>query len=248
MSLNKLVSFLFKNFFHLSLVDLQVQSLKLYRWWKGKKVAIIGPTASGKDSLLARLQGQEIPARHLNSASAEHVQAFKVKFSLASGQALEFRCRGVINSGGETDYRDSSDGWGKACQDANVIFYMITYHDLLNPADGKQERIFEDMDWLQSMMSSVNPSALLHVLVNKCDELIPSHIHYPELETILSPEIVNEFEQQVIKRLRPYSGRYTGMTYISMKNRQLYTLGMNHALLAVYHAIDSKQDIVSPAA
>ena len=36
-------------------------------WWSGKKIAVIGPTASGKDSFLARLQNRAIPEVHANS-------------------------------------------------------------------------------------------------------------------------------------------------------------------------------------
>ena len=42
-------------------------------WWSGKKIAVIGPTASGKDSFLARLQNREIPEIHSNSPMGEKI-------------------------------------------------------------------------------------------------------------------------------------------------------------------------------
>ena len=42
-------------------------------WWSGKKIAVIGPTASGKDSFLARLQNREIPEVHSNTPMGETV-------------------------------------------------------------------------------------------------------------------------------------------------------------------------------
>src|ERR1019366_10040755 len=76
-------------------------------WWSGKKIAVIGPTASGKDSFLARLQNQEIPRVHANSPMGEKIKSFPVKLALSSRQAIDITCKGVINIGGEKDYRDA---------------------------------------------------------------------------------------------------------------------------------------------
>jgi len=56
-------------------------------WWSGKKIAVIGPTASGKDSFLARLRNQEIPRVHANSTMGETVESFPVKLALTNRRA-----------------------------------------------------------------------------------------------------------------------------------------------------------------
>ena len=99
-------------------------------WWSGKKIAVIGPTASGKDSFLARLQNREIPEVHSNSPMGEKVKSFKVKLALSNRQVIDITCKGVINIGGETDYRDAPSGWLSVCADADVVFYMMTVDDL----------------------------------------------------------------------------------------------------------------------
>src|ERR1022692_2814595 len=94
-----------------------------FLWWSGKKIAVIGPTASGKDSFLARLQNREIPQVHSNSTTGEKVKSFSVKLALSNRQVIDITCKGVINIGGESDYRDTPSGWLAACIDADVIFY-----------------------------------------------------------------------------------------------------------------------------
>src|SRR5665811_714532 len=88
-------------------------------WWTGKKIAVIGPTASGKDSFLARLQNREIPKVHSNSPMGERVKSFRVKLTLSHHKAIDIYCKGVINIGGETDYRDAPSGWLAVCKDAD---------------------------------------------------------------------------------------------------------------------------------
>src|ERR1017187_4347639 len=99
-------------------------------WWSGKKIAVIGPTASGKDSFLARLQNKEIPEVHSNSAMGEKIKSFKVKLALSDHQVIDITCKGMVNIGGETDYRDMPSGWLSVCKDANVVFYVMTVEDL----------------------------------------------------------------------------------------------------------------------
>jgi hypothetical protein len=58
-------------------------------WWSGKKIAVIGPTASGKDSFLARLQNREIPEVHSNSPK-------EARCARANGQKRAAPIRGGI--------------------------------------------------------------------------------------------------------------------------------------------------------
>jgi hypothetical protein len=91
-------------------------------WWSGKKIAVIGPTASGKDSFLARLRNKEIPDVHSNSAMGEKIKSFKVKLALSDRRVIDITCKGMVNIGGEADYRDMPSGWLSVCKDANVVF------------------------------------------------------------------------------------------------------------------------------
>lgn len=204
-------------------------------WWSGKKIAVIGPTASGKDSFLARLQNREIPRVHSNSAMGEKVKSFPVKMALSDRRAIDITCKGVVNIGGEADYRDTPSGWLSVCQDADVVFYMMTVSDLSRKRFLKGRRIREDLDWLLTAMPHLKPGALVHILINKIDQKIESHTDY----RALAEELANErsaLDKTVKSVLHPYEARYTGATLISMKNKQIYTRGINIAFRAVYSA------------
>src|ERR1700687_2103963 len=115
-------------------------------WWSGKKIAVIGPTASGKDSFLARLQNKEIPEVHSNSTMGEKIKSFKVKLALSDRQVIDITCKGMVNIGGEADYRDMPSGWLSVCRDSDVVFYMMTVEDLSAKRFLRGRRIPQDLD------------------------------------------------------------------------------------------------------
>ena len=204
-------------------------------WWSGKKIAVIGPTASGKDSFLARLQNQEIPQIHTNSPMGEKIKSFDVKLALSNRQVIDITCKGVINIGGETDYRDAPSGWLSVCKDADVVFYMMTVNDLSGKRFLKGRRIRQDLDWLQSALPHLKQGVLIHILINKIDEKIESHTDYQALAEELAQEL-GALDRTVKNVLHPYEVRYTGATLISMKDKQIYTRAINIALRSVYSA------------
>ena len=205
-------------------------------WWSGKKIAVIGPTASGKDSFLARLQNREIPQVHTNSPMGENVKSFRVKLALSNHRVIDMTCKGVINIGGETDYRDAPSGWLAVCKDADVVFYMMTIKDLSATKFLKGRRIRQDLDWLLTAMPHLKQGALIHILINKIDEEIVSHTDYQALAEQLAKKL-SALDQTVKTVLHPYETAYTGATLISMKNKQIYTRAINDVLRSVYAAI-----------
>jgi hypothetical protein len=52
----------------------------------------------------------------------EKVKSFRVKLALSHHQLINITCKGVINIGGETDYRDAPSGWLAVCTDADGSF------------------------------------------------------------------------------------------------------------------------------
>ena len=204
-------------------------------WWSGKKIAVIGPTASGKDSFLARLENREIPAVHTNSAMGEKIKSFRVKLMLSRGQAIDIACKGMINIGGESDYRDTPSGWLSVCRDADVVFYVMTIDDLAKKRYLDGRRIREDVDWLLTALPHLKRHALVHILINKIDKEIESHTDYQALANRLEKQL-GALDRMVKTVLHPYEKRYTGATLISMKNKQIYTRAINDVLSAVYSA------------
>jgi hypothetical protein len=205
-------------------------------WWSGKKIAVVGPTAIGKDSFLARLQNRDIPAVHANSPMGETVRSFSVKLALSHHQVVDITCKGVINIGGETDYRDAPSGWLAACKDADVVFYVMTIKDLTEGRFLKGRRVRQDLDWLLTAMPHLKGDALVHILINKIDQEIESHTDYAALAAKLGADL-RALDRTVRKVLHPYEERYTGATLISMKNKRIYTLAIHDVLRCVYSAL-----------
>jgi GTPase Era involved in 16S rRNA processing len=204
-------------------------------WWSGKKIAVIGPTASGKDSFLARLQNKEIPEIHSNSTMGEKIKSFKVKLALSDRQVIDITCKGMVNIGGEADYRDMPSGWLSVCKGADVVFYMMTVEDLSAKRFRRGRRIRQDLDWLLTALPELKRDTLIHILINKIDKKIESHTDYRALADELEKEL-NALNKTVNEVLHPYEARYTGATLISMKNKQIYTRAINYALRSVYSA------------
>jgi len=196
---------------------------------------VIGPTAGGKDSFLARLQNREIPRVHSNSALAEKVKSFRVKLALSNRRLVDITCKGVINIGGESDYRDAPSGWLTVCQDADVVFYIMTVDDLCKQRFRKGRRIRQDLEWLQTALPHLKPGVLIHILINKIDGQIESHTDYQALAEELAHDLA-ELDKTVRSVLQPYEASYAGATLISMKNKQIYTRAINIVFRAVYSA------------
>jgi hypothetical protein len=158
-----------------------------------------------------------------------------VKLTLSRHQAIDIFCKGVINIGGEVDYRDAPDGWLSVCKDADVVFYIMTVTNLSEGDFRKGRRIREDLDWLLTALPHLKPGALIHILINKVDERIESHTDYLELAGELERDL-EVLHRTVKKVLHPYDAKYTGATLISMKNKQIYTRALNDVLRSVYAA------------
>lgn len=139
---------------------------------------------------------------------------------------------------GEENHRDKIRGWRAVCDDADIIFYLITIDDLLEKrySDG---RIKEDLEWLYKNMPFLKAHSHIHILINKIDTKISSHTEYDYLNQQLSSEL-NEFDHFVRTELGPWQKVYTGSTLISTFNESLYLRGIENVFNEVYDHINSK--------
>ncbi len=147
-------------------------------WWNGKTIAIIGATASGKNSFYDRLLEKEPPKEHIQTRGVEKVDSFTVKRNVSSLGAVELRCKRSVNVGGEIDERMRY--WPQACSNADFIFYLVDMERLNDPTlrEGCQKRIREDLQWLGANLSKFKAGVKVHLLLNKIDKVleIPSHV------------------------------------------------------------------------
>ncbi len=209
---------------------------RVTNWWNGKKIAIIGPTAAGKDSFYRRLQGKSVPETHRQTRSAEKVPSFKYKAALPDGRAFAIHCKRCINIGGETDQRERF--WFEACKDADVIFYMLTLDDLQRGRYKGRGRVNTDLKWLTCHMGQMKDTAVVYFLINKIDTVLDDGDGYEELLRSLRP-CVNDFETSAKRTLGEYQERLKGVTLTSMTDDHIFAVAFPQTLKAVYDAVHS---------
>lgn len=218
---------------------------KIIDWWNGKKIAIIGPTAAGKNSLYHRLKDEPIPKQHILTPGIERVKKFTFKMTLADGKLFKLRCRRALNVGGGVDARERH--WFEACDKADVIFYIVSIKyvkmSTFLPRTAKDadvcrhERIYADMKWIGENLRKLKENALVHILVNKMDLEINQNGEFDKILDELKPKI-DKFEKMTKGVFGAYKDRLTGVTPTSMKDDYIFAISFPEALKAVYEAVN----------
>lgn len=207
---------------------------KLKNWWNGKCIAVIGPTASGKNSLFNKLKRQDAPLEHIQTRGAEEVGTFDFDWPLPDKSKIEFKCKRSINVGGEIDERERY--WLKSCEDADVIFYLVDITKLNDAPIPTRNRIQSDLKWLAANIPNIKAESCIHILINKVDQLIsdcdPADVR-AMIEDGVGPHL-NELEQISRKILGPNFVRISGISPISMTDGHLFSTYFTSTLQAVF--------------
>jgi len=206
-------------------------------WWNGKKIAVIGPTAVGKDCLYHRLQDKPIPKKHTETAEAEKVRSFRFTKALPSGKKFSANFKGCTNVGGSVHHRKRH--WLDCCTGADVIFYMFTIGGLRKGRYRKGTRVWRDLRWLATNMDKMKPNSLVHFLVNKIDLELVDGDDYKTFLAEITPQL-KEFETSAKSVFGDYETRLTGVSPVSMKSEYLFTQSFPKVLEAVYEAVHQK--------
>lgn len=192
---------------------------KITSWWTGKTIAIIGATASGKNSMFSRLRKEPIPAEHIQTRGAETVTDFKISWPLPNGEHVDFHCKRSINVGGEIDERERY--WLQTCKGADVIFYLIDAEKLLEAQPATLKRFHDDMCWLVTNFRHFKPSVTVHLLLNKIDVTLGRSPHTNSALNSMK-KLVDTIEREAKDTLAEYFQRVTGVTPISMSDEHLF--------------------------
>jgi hypothetical protein len=202
-------------------------------WLNGKKIAIVGPTAAGKNSLYHRLKGEPVPKRHIQTRGTEKVKRFTLKMTLGDGKPFKLRCRRALNVGGEVDERERN--WFVACNKADVIFYIASVEYFKKSTFSPRTRIYTDMKWMAQNLGKFGKNTLIHILVNKIDiEISRKRMSKKNHDKLKSQ--VEKFEKMSKNVFKAYSNRLTGVTPTSMKDDHIFAVSFPQALGAVYKA------------
>lgn len=209
----------------------------LVKWWNGKTIAIIGATASGKNSFYNCLSDKEPPTEHINTRGMERVEFFKVKRNISGLDPIDLRCKRSVNVGGEDDDKDRY--WYQACSDADFIFYLIDMEHL-NDQDRREaydKRIGEDLKWLGSNLSQFKRNCKVHLLLNKIDcvlDIPPSIENCREFIEKEIDEIIKNIEGRAKSVFDRNASFITGVSPICMVDRNLFNYLFDSVLVSIY--------------
>ncbi len=145
--------------------------------FSGETIAVLGPPAAGKTTLLKVLRNVNIPAAELQTYSKTELDehdGISVDFKLSVGpdEQVRFRFKLRKNSdvGGEQYIREHH--WPSVIKDAAVVIYLLEGPKLLsNNFPEYRERILADFDWLLDQSQLLHENFAVVLGFNKVDEL-----------------------------------------------------------------------------
>lgn len=206
-------------------------------WWDGKTIAVIGVTASGKNSFYDCLLEKDPPKEHHQTRGVEKVDSFTVKRNIQGFDTIELKCKRSVNVGGEDDERIRY--WHQACGGADLIFYLVDM-DRLNDPDLHEtyhSRIGDDLKWLGSNLSKFKAGCRVHLLLNKIDKVleIPSFVDNRRefIESELNKH-VTEMESRAKSIFDMNSLALTGASPMCMVDRDLFDCLFDGVLARIY--------------
>jgi tRNA U34 5-carboxymethylaminomethyl modifying GTPase MnmE/TrmE len=195
---------------------------RIVHFWSGKSIAIIGPTATGKNSMFSKLKGEPPPIEYIQTRGAEKIDDFPFLWKLPNKSEIKFKCKRSINVGGEVDERERN--WLKSCKGADVIFYLVDVERYNNDPKTAHARIKGDFKWMASNFQKFESHVTIHILFNKID-CLTSNIGVDEMESFIEKKLadrISEVEGFARKILGRYFERVTGITPISMSDEFLF--------------------------
>jgi hypothetical protein len=209
----------------------------LMRWWNGKTIAVIGATASGKNSFYDCLLEKNPPKEHIQTRGMEKVNSFTIKRNIQGHGTIELRCKRSVNVGGEVDERIRF--WSQACSDADFIFYLVDMARLNDSDfhDTYYSRIGSDLQWLGSNLSKFKEGCKVHLLLNKIDKVMEISSLVDNRREFIECEL-NEHMANIEIRAKSIFDRnastLSGVSPMCMVDSDLFNLLFDGVLASIY--------------
>lgn len=209
---------------------------------RGKNIAIIGATASGKNAMFDMLQNKEISSEYNQTRGIQELDTFKIRYTLPNNVEVNFTLKKCKNVGGEEDQRDDGN-WRVACKDADIIFYLIDTKKLLDSPIETMQRIKDDLKWVSQNFPAFHLNKVFHLLLNKVDLLLVD-IPVEDQESYLNEKLemyINELENFTSKIFSQYSSRVTGVHPISMTDNYTFNKYFPTALIDIVKKVEANE-------
>lgn len=211
---------------------------------EGKRIAVIGATASGKNSLIARLKSEKIPTEHAQTRGTETVGKYDIRFPVPGNKAIEFTALKSVNVGGEEDERDRF--WAGACRASDIVFYLVDVKRLIVDREATLKRVREDIVWIRSeglggKNNGIFKSEMkLAIIANKVDALEDVYKGDVDLDLIKNStlSITQQIEAVAKSALGPAGPWLTGVYPLSILDDDLFTLLFSAILADVAGKMD----------
>lgn len=205
-------------------------STRVARWYRGEKLAVLGPAGVGKDSLFRRLRRSAIPEEHTPTPEVSRVGRFELRWALPRGDELRLTAARSRNVGGEVADRDRH--WTAAVEGATLVFYLLDLDALEGAQHQPGGRVHEDLRWLAAHLGQTAARSRIHLLVNKVDRRFGQDMAHDAITTELRPRL-DELSDVAARILSAYRHRLTGITPTSLRDDYLFGVSFGAALQAV---------------
>lgn len=146
----------------------------------GKQIAVLGPVAAGKTTLLHVLKDPSVvidPMTYEKTTDAVNfADRLFVEWKLPlddvgkEAEVIRLKVRKPKDVGGEAAQRDTQTGWLDVCKESDFLFYLFdasTYSE-----DGTLARIREDFNWIANNAQAFAPGFKIVIFANKIDKII----------------------------------------------------------------------------